>query len=117
MLGVRGERLAEQYLLGLGARLLVRNYRCGFGELDLVVEHDGDLVAVEVKTRTEGGLEHPEEALTGWKLRRLARSLACYAMDTDQPECGWRIDAVVIDVDLSGAVVRLEHILNIYEET
>jgi putative endonuclease len=113
---MRGERLAEQYLGSLGARLLARNYRCGFGELDLVVEHEGDLVAVEVKTRTEGGLERPEEALTWWKLRRLAKSLACYAMDMDYPECGWRIDAVVIDVDLSGTVLRLEHFRSIYEE-
>jgi putative endonuclease len=114
-LGVRGERLAEQHLLGMGAQVLARNYRCVFGELDLVVEHEGDLVAVEVKTRTEGGLDHPEEALTWWKLKRIAQSLATYAMATNHPECGWRIDAVVVDVDLRGNVLRLEHIPNIYE--
>jgi putative endonuclease len=53
-LGVSGERHAEQYLVSIGARILARNFRCRFGELDLVVEHEGDLVAVEVKTRTLG---------------------------------------------------------------
>src|SRR5437667_32947 len=51
-LGKFGELVAETYLVKVGARVLARNYRSEPGEIDLVVEHEGDLVAVEVKTRT-----------------------------------------------------------------
>jgi putative endonuclease len=115
-LGVRGERHAEQYLLARGARILARNFGCAFGELDLVVDWGGDLVAVEVKTRTEGCLESPLDALTPWKLRRLARALTAYALDTHYPDCQWRIDAILIDVDALGNVIQLEHLKSIYEE-
>ena len=113
-LGVKGERVAEQYMRSLGAKVLARNFRCRGGEIDLVIEHDSDLVAVEVKTRTQGGLGRPEDALAWWQLKRLAYSLAVFASATNHPECGWRIDAVVVDVDLGGRVTRVEHFANIY---
>jgi putative endonuclease len=50
-LGQLGERLAEEHLSQLRAQLLIRNYRIEYAEVDLLMEHEGDLVAVEVKTR------------------------------------------------------------------
>ena len=56
-----------------------------YGEIDLVIEHEGELVAVEVKARDVDDLEQPEEAVTRWaKLRRIVRgSMSTYAMDND----------------------------------
>jgi hypothetical protein len=56
------------------------------------------------------------DALTRWKLRRLALALTAYALDTEQPTCGWRIDAILIDVDTMGNVIQLEHLKSIYEQ-
>ena len=50
-LGQLGERLAEEHLTRLGAQLLARNYRIEYCEVDLLMQHEGELVAVEVKTR------------------------------------------------------------------
>ena len=51
LLGRRGEELAAGYLRGRGCRILAANWRCRFGEIDLVAE-DGDyLCFVEVKLR------------------------------------------------------------------
>jgi putative endonuclease len=113
-LGRFGELLAETHLVKLGAQVLARNYRSQPGEIDLVVEHDGDLVAVEVKTRTDLDLEAPEEAVTPWKLRRMMRGLETFAIDNDMVERHWRLDVVAVELDLDGAVLRCEHIRDAY---
>ena len=113
-LGRLGEMLAETHLVKLGARVLARNYRSEPGEIDLVIDHDGDLVAVEVKTRTDLDLEAPEEAVTRWKLRRMMRGLETFAADNDMLERHWRLDVVAIELDLDGVVQRCEHIRDAY---
>jgi putative endonuclease len=115
-LGAKGELAALEYLEARGAKLLARNYRCPGGEIDLVVLHEGDLVAVEVKTRTLGGLGLPEESLTWSKLRRVARALGMFAFESRQAELLWRIDVVVVDVDLGANVTRVEHFKSVYED-
>jgi putative endonuclease len=112
--GRRGERLAEEHLLAQGARLLERNYRVEYGEIDLLMEHDGDLVAVEVKTRDVGDLEAPEEAVSWRQLRRIVRALGTYAMDNDLLEGTWRIDVVLIVIEPDESVLRLDHLRSVY---
>jgi putative endonuclease len=113
-LGVRGERLAEEHLVDKGLQLLTRNYRIPEAEIDLVMEDEGELVAVEVKTRFVDDLAQPEEAVTWRKLQRIVLALTAYASDADYMEKPWRIDVVVIQVDLDGGVVRLEHLRSVY---
>jgi putative endonuclease len=112
--GRRGERLAEEHLLAQGARLLERNYRVEYGEIDLLLEHDGDLVAVEVKTRDVGDLEAPEEAVSWRQLRRIVRALETYAMDNDLLEGTWRIDVVLIVIEPDESVLRIDHLRSVY---
>jgi len=112
--GRRGERLAEEHLLAQGARLLERNYRVEYGEIDLLLEHDGDLVAVEVKTRDVGDLEAPEEAVSWRQLRRIVHALAAYATDNDRLEETWRIDVVLIVIEPDDSVLRLDHLRSVY---
>jgi len=112
--GRRGEQLAEEHLLAQGARLLERNYRIDFGEIDLLLEHEGDLVAVEVKTRDVQDIEQPEEAVSWRQLRRIVRALSTYAMDNDLLEGTWRIDVVLIVIEPHGSVLRLDHLRSVY---
>jgi putative endonuclease len=112
--GRRGERLAEEHLIGQGARLLERNYRIDYGEIDLLLEHEGELVAVEVKTRGVEDLEQPEEAVAWQQLRRIATAMATYAADEDLLERPWRIDVVAIVIEPDGSVGRLDHLRSVY---
>jgi putative endonuclease len=67
-LGDRGEALAARFLERAGWTILVRNFRMGHKEIDLVARR-GEVVAfVEVKTRAGTGFGHPLEAIT-WKKR------------------------------------------------
>ena len=116
-LGKRGELIAEQLLLRMGATLRCRNYRCTSGEIDLLVDHEDDLVAVEVKTRSSIDLEAPEEAVTRWKLRRIVSALRAYAAATETDELlerHWRVDMVAIEMEADGSVRRCEHIRDVY---
>lgn len=106
--------MAEAHLVRAGARILARNYRSAPGEIDLVIEHDDALVAVEVKTRSAVDLEAPEEAVTRWKLQRMIRGLETFAMDNEMLEWHRRLDVVAIEIDFDGAVQRCEHLRDVY---
>ncbi len=59
--GQDGERKAADYLISKGYTILERNYRYKRAEIDLIVEKEGWLIFVEVKTRTSSYFGYPEE--------------------------------------------------------
>lgn len=113
-LGQWGEQLAEAHLVKAGARVLARNVRSPYAEIDLVVEHEGELVAVEVKTRTLLDLEAPEQAIHPRQLRRIAKALSALAVELGMDDRHWRIDAVAVDVDVNGTAWRVQHYRDVF---
>jgi putative endonuclease len=106
-LGRTGERLAAEKLTSCGYRILERNFRCCYGEIDLVAEHEVDLVFIEVKTRRGNAYGRPEEAVNERKQRKIMQ-VATYYLDLHaRAEDSWRIDVVAVQMDTSG---RLEEI-------
>src|SRR5689334_16698419 len=112
--GRRGERLAEAHLLDQGAELLERNFRRDYSEIDLLFKHEGELVAVEVKTRDVEDLVEPEEVVRWSQLRRITHGLETYAMDHDMLEIPHRIDVVLVVIESDGTVLRLDHLRSVY---
>lgn len=101
-LGRTGERLAAEELIRRGYRLLERNFRCRYGEIDIVAEEGDDLVFVEVKTRRGVAYGLPEEAVTLRKQRKLVE-LAWYYLDLHScSERSWRIDVVAVQLSSGG---------------
>ncbi len=74
-LGALGEQLAIEYLSREGLTILARNWRCRYGELDVVAADvaSSTVVFVEVKTRTGDGFGGLAEAVPPDKVRRLRR--------------------------------------------
>jgi putative endonuclease len=72
------EQRALRLLRQRGWRLLARNWRCRWGELDLVLEKSGRLLLVEVKGRSSGVDGWGLAALSRGKRRRLERAWACW---------------------------------------
>jgi putative endonuclease len=110
-LGQTGERLAADKLALCGYRILERNFRCRLGEIDIVAEHEQDLVFVEVKTRRGIAYGLPEEAVTTRKFHTITRVAAYYMQHKlERPvgaERAWRIDVVAVQLSPGG---RLEEI-------
>ena len=95
-LGRLGEDEAARHLAGLGYRIIARNVRFRFGELDIVAEEKGCLVFVEVKTRTGHEYGTAAEAITPTKQRQLTRLAEVYlsGMGGDGRSC--RFDVVTV---------------------
>jgi putative endonuclease len=72
-LGRDGEGLAASYLKGHGYRILEKNFRCRLGEVDLIVERQGTITFVEVKTRRSVEAVSPRELVTLPKQRHISR--------------------------------------------
>jgi putative endonuclease len=80
-LGKRGEDIASSYMQEHGYRILQRNFRCGYGEVDIICTQAQVLVFVEVKTRTGQGFGSPEESITRTKKEHI-RKVALIFLET-----------------------------------
>jgi putative endonuclease len=111
-LGAAGEELAAAYLTGAGYTVLERNWRCNFGELDIVAETDGQVVGVEVKTRSSMGFGHPAEAVNPQKLRRLSRLVRRWCVTHRRNPHTVRVDVVAI-LMAPGREPGIEHLIGV----
>ena len=76
--GVRYEEVAARALYARGYRILERNFRCRFGEIDIVARHKGVRVFVEVKYRRDLRSGFPEEAVDRRKQEAIRRTAEVY---------------------------------------
>lgn len=99
-LGAMGEQLAVDYLSQLGLRVLVRNWRCRYGELDVIAADDDTrtVMFVEVKTRTGEQYGGVEEAVTPAKVRRLRRLAGLWLAQQTGSWGAVRIDVIAIRI-------------------
>lgn len=99
-LGAWGEQLAVEHLTGLGLTILARNWRCRFGELDLIACENTSRTAVfvEVKTRSGDGYGGLAEAVTGAKVRRLRRLAGLWLAGQDEGWAAIRIDVIRVRI-------------------
>jgi putative endonuclease len=110
--GATGERLAVNYLKGLGYQIQHRNFRCRQGEVDIIARHDDCLVFVEVRTKRSGEFGTPEESITSAKKEKLIALAEAYLQTLSSQPLSWRIDVVAVELALDGGISRLDHIEN-----
>ena len=77
-LGAIAEGMAKQYLIGLGYKIKATNWFHGHLELDIVAMDGEQLVVVEVKARSGIRYEHPSEAVTNAKIKRIVEAADAY---------------------------------------
>ena len=108
-LGQRGEQLAAEWLQRNGYTLLARNWRCSYGELDVIAESEGEIVAVEVKTRRGDHMGAPEEAITSAKSRRLIATIQTYLLERGEEHLPYRIDVIAVQLTPTGKLLDVRH--------
>jgi putative endonuclease len=113
--GKKGEELAAAYLAEAGYRIIERNYRCLFGEIDIVAEEGGALVFVEVKSRRNEAFGSPQTAVGLEKQRKLSRIALHYLQEKHLGNRPARFDVVAVKLIPSGNEVEL--IRNAFELT
>ena len=108
--GNRGEAEVAKYLRKKGYVLLASQWRCRFGELDLVArDKQGTVCFVEVKLRRENAIGLPREFVDGRKQQRLRSSAACWLAIHDL-DSNTRFDVAEVYTDQQDRVTRIEYL-------
>lgn len=112
MKGKDAEKIASSYLQKQSLILLAQNYRCRFGEIDLIMQENDTLVFIEVRLRTQEAFGGAAASITPSKQAKLLRTARQYLAEiNDQPPC--RFDVILF----SGSNGQnIEWIRNAFEE-
>lgn len=93
--GQAAESLAVAYLLERGLKVLRRNYRTPYGEIDIVIRDGSTICFVEVRSRSDGRFLTPIESITFQKWQRIANS-AQHFLASHQEASPCRFDVIQV---------------------
>ena len=114
--GAIGEVLAARFLRDKKYDILASNYRCRFGEIDIIASDDSYIAFVEVKTRRVDAMYTPREAVGVAKQRRILQTAAVYlSRNPIKRQPRFDVIEVVTAADDPMHVVELNHIIGAYE--
>ena len=95
-LGALGEEVAAHYLSQLEYRLLERNWRTGHLEVDIIADYYGEIVFVEVKTRTSDEWSDPAAAVDRHKREHLSLAARAYMRQQQVGDVPFRFDIIAL---------------------
>ena len=82
--GAFGEEKARQYLQQNGFTIINCNYTCCYGEIDIIARKNDELIFVEVKTKSEGTLYSPCDAVTPSKQVKICKTAALFLEEYEE---------------------------------
>lgn len=109
--GDRGEEAVARFLERRGCKILAAQWKCRYGELDLVAQdRDGTICFVEVKLRRTGAIGLPREFVDSRKQARLRRAAAAYLNQHGFDDTSARFDVAEVYAERDGflRVIYLE---------
>ncbi len=110
--GMIGENIYEKQIVKHGYKVVSRNYRKPWGEIDIIGEKDGVVHFIEVKTvghpLRAGEDYEPEENVHPWKLKRLSRVIQSYILENDLPDdISWQVDVAAVFLDFARRTAKI----------
>lgn len=103
--GVKGEDVAAQYLAKHNYEIIKRNYKCHFGEIDIIAVNEGFVVFAEVKSRSSDKFGLPREAVSSYKQQRIIGTAKYWLYKNKVTGVPVRFDVVEV-VDGVASVIR-----------
>lgn len=113
--GSFAEGLAEKFLRDRGYKILGRNYRKPWGEVDIIAEKEGIIVFVEVKASDSPapkGFE-PEKRVNDSKIRKIKLAAQTYIQQNNLDNMSWQIDIIAIELNKDRGTAKITHFRNI----
>lgn len=108
-----GENYAVDYLQKRNIKIIERNFRRGYGEIDIIALDSDTVVFIEVKTRKSKHFGNPLEAITYYKLKTLRKTIQYYCYTHPFLPPNIRLDAIGILLTQQNTIQKLEHITHI----
>ena len=115
-LGMIGEELAALELTARGYAVVARRYRTRHGEIDIVCEHEGTIVFVEVRARASAEFGRAAESITDAKKRKVSAMAVDYLARNELANRPCRFDVVAID-NAMGAAPEITVYPNAFDAT
>jgi len=113
-IGEIGENISCEFLVKRGYKILDRNYRKKWGEIDIVAKKDKKIYFVEVKTVSRVTNYLPEENVHPWKLKRLGRAIQTYLLEKNvSDETEWQFDVMAVFLDFNTRKARIRVVENV----
>lgn len=111
--GAEGEKLAVEFLQKNSYRILDKNYKCIFGEIDIIAESNNLIHFVEVKTR-KSTLIPPETSVNFKKQQHIAKSALNYLKTRriEDKDCCFDVISIISE---DGKKPQINHIKNAFE--
>jgi len=94
-IGKWGEEIAAAWLAERGYRILARNIRTPYGEIDIIAQTEDVTVFIEVKTLTSSKNFFPEQQITARKREHMLNAAQHYAAEHAIDR--WRIDVIALE--------------------
>lgn len=85
--GKIGEEIAAEFIQKLGYQIIIRNYRTGRYEIDIIAKHKNRIIFIEVKLRKSNNYGFPEQAVTQTKINQILSAAENYIFEID-----WKFD-------------------------
>jgi putative endonuclease len=111
-IGRWGEQIAAEYLAKKGYRMLATNVRTPYGEIDLLCQREGQLVFVEVKTRTSQAFGYPEDSITPRKQAHMLSAAEHYLQEHEIDD-DWQFDVIAVEGSPGGKPPHITHFENV----
>jgi len=107
ILGNIGEIKSCEYLESAGYLIIEKNFRCIYGEIDIIAKRENIICFVEVKTRTSSNYGEPQESVNPVKTGRI-KKVATYYLGLKYLD-GFELSFDVITIKASGKKLLLQH--------
>ncbi len=111
--GILGEVCAARMLREKGYIIYTANYRCRFGEIDIIAADDKYIAFTEVKTRSPGAISTAREAVDMKKQEKIIKTAGLY-LQNNPVELQPRFDVVEVYLDKNRKAEKINHIENAF---
>lgn len=113
-IGNYGEELALTYLKDRGYRIISRNFRNKYGEIDLICKLKDLLIFIEVKSRFSSLYGSPLEAVTYFKQKQILKLCKLYIMKNNLYNLNCRFDVIEIYFNINNDLYSINHIIDAF---
>jgi Holliday junction resolvase-like predicted endonuclease len=104
-LGNKGEQIAAQYYQSLGWQIVVKNFWTRYGELDLVLQKNKQILVVEVKTRRNNNFGWAEESIDEQKILRMQEAYQILKENRCLPDF-YKIAICIVEIKNNKAKIK-----------